>query len=101
MHSRAPQKDYLRVFGVIDYAHLSAEQRKKLDATSIRVRLLGCAEDSAEYIVQTMETNRFFYCRTFFGDEQASIKDILPKKFLSTMGDLVNSPDFVSKMILC
>ena len=80
----------LRTFGMLGFNHISREKRKKLEPTSVRVRLLGYASDSKGYIVRNIETSRIFNSRSFFCDEDTFISKVKPEPYLlSATGEYI------------
>eukprot|EP00924_Labyrinthula_sp_SR-Ha-C_P002217 augustus_masked-scaffold_19-processed-gene-4.37-mRNA-1 protein AED:0.39 eAED:0.40 QI:0/-1/0/1/-1/1/1/0/1346 len=65
-----PPLEKLRIFGVVGFAHVHRENRRKLDDTATKVMFLGYGENFDGYIVRDVTSGRIFATRSFFCDEQ-------------------------------
>ena len=79
----------LRVFGVIGFAHISRDIRRKLDATAVKARFLGYSEDSVGYIVQRLDTKRIFYSRSFYCNEDLFVTVPVSDRLLAATGEYI------------
>src|ERR1700722_18658096 len=72
-----PDLSRLRVFGSICYAHITDDTRSKLDANSVKCRMLGYAEDSKAYRLQVignggrLNTGQIIHRRDVIFNEQS------------------------------
>ena len=58
-----PTVDHLRVFGCAAYAHISKEERRKLDLKAKKCILLGYGTDVKGYRLYNPQDRRVFYSR--------------------------------------
>jgi Reverse transcriptase (RNA-dependent DNA polymerase)/gag-polypeptide of LTR copia-type/Integrase core domain/GAG-pre-integrase domain/Zinc knuckle len=70
-----PDIEGMRVFGSIGYAHVPKQKRKKLDNSSIKVKMLGYPSDQKGYRVLNLDTNEVFVSRSVKWDEGHPAKD--------------------------
>eukprot|EP00924_Labyrinthula_sp_SR-Ha-C_P010329 maker-scaffold_23-snap-gene-3.42-mRNA-1 protein AED:0.28 eAED:0.32 QI:0/0/0/1/0.33/0.5/4/0/1204 len=77
-----PPVEKLRIFGVVGFAHIHRENRRKLDDTATRVMFLGYGENFDGYVVRDVNSGRIFATRSFFCDEE---------KFLNSKSTLLGA----------
>ena len=64
-----PSVDHLKVFGCAAYAHISKEERQKLDLKAKKCILLGYGTDVKGYRLYNLQERRVFYSRDVVFDE--------------------------------
>jgi hypothetical protein len=63
---------HLRIFGCVDYAHVPAEMRRKLDEINEKCVFVGYSEESKEYILYNPITRKYVISRDVeFKEEEA------------------------------
>ena len=73
--NKKPDMEHMQTFGNIGYAHVPKEKRKKLDNTSIKVRMLGYPKDQKGYRVLNMNTGEVIVTTSVKWNEESQVKN--------------------------
>ena len=63
IHGNKPDVSHLRVFGCSSYAHITKDERKKLDMTAKRCVLVGYGTEVKGYRLYEPVQDKVLYCR--------------------------------------
>ena len=81
MYNKKPNVSHLRIFGSEAYAHISKDERSKLDSKSRKSILLGYGNEIKGYRLYDIESKKIFHARDVIFDETKCMeaqKEILP-----------------------
>ena len=73
LYGRKPDLSYIKIFGSVAYVRIPPEQRKKLDAKSMKCILVGYREDAAYRLIKP-DTRQVVYSRDVVVDELGSFR---------------------------